>query len=106
RTKISSLHYLKDETFDYNLSLSVITPTSAGAWVTRNLGIESRIVQIQIINNTGAVRVIGVREVGSLATTFQAGTASCYLLVKTDSNGDIEIYSNNASVVFNTISII
>lgn len=76
-----------------------ILDTTSGAWVLRNLGVgANKIVQIMIERTSGgAVSWVGAREVGSSEPYFPMYYyyIPFFKLIKTDSNGNIEILANS-----------
>lgn len=83
---------------------TIIAGSTSGAWVVRSLGpaYANNDVEMKVYksaNNT--ISQFGVREVGSsVPKFFPIRRGTIHMEVRANSNGEIEIQSNNTSIIF------
>lgn len=82
---------------------TAIAGSAAGAWITRSLGAgyANKLIRVTMENDSVALRKAGVREVGDANDlSFHMGRCHSSFEVVADGAGDIQIYSDDLSVVF------
>lgn len=88
---------------------TALTTTGASAWVSRATGHNDAVVEIWVHKPAGVgVFDTGVRVVGSVLSKIIEldGSTGYNTLVQSDSSGNIEIYSDDVTVLFHVAGVL
>jgi hypothetical protein len=88
----------------YTEESTIVAGDVSGTWVVRSLGAAyaNRDVEMKVYKSANNyIKIFGVREVGSSVPKYFPIRRQCtHMEVRADANGDIEILSTNADIIF------